>query len=146
LPASAHWEALRKSLKTWSHPSPRVQARSRSRCRSAPARPAALTAEDPRLGQPPRGARFIACCVFLHLDRAETIATIQNATITHEEGRTAGSTRIFTGERRQRLDPRQRRRRVQPTVRLSNAERVATGSSGALRTDVVSKTAAARTQ
>src|SRR6476620_1842812 len=36
-------------------------------------------------------------------------------------------------------------RRLQPAVRRSNPERVATGSSGALRTDVVSRTAAART-
>ena len=60
------------------------------------------------------------------------------------EDRTAGPPRVFTHEYRQRLDPRLRR--LQPAVRVSNPERVATGSSGALKTDVVSMTAAARTQ
>ena len=62
------------------------------------------------------------------------------------EGRTARPPRVFTDEHPQRLDPRRRRRRVQPAVRVSNPECVATGSSGALKTDVVSRTAAARTQ
>ena len=78
--------------------------------------------------------------------RAETIAATQKATIIHDKGRTARPPRVLTDEHRQRHDPRRCHRRLQPAVRLSNPERVATGSSGALRTDVVSRTAAARTQ
>ena len=37
-------------------------------------------------------------------------------------------------------------RRLQPAVRMSNPERVATGFSGALKTDVESRTPTARTQ
>src|SRR5262249_5802660 len=65
-------------------------------------------------------------------------------TVDLTEGRTARPPRVLTDEHRQHLDPR--RRRLQPAVRLSNPKRVATGSSGAFKTDVVRKTAAARTQ
>lgn len=76
----------------------------------------------------------------------DEITSVDHQSMQDVPGGASCSPRIFTELHPRRLDLFGGRRLLQPTVRLSNPERTATGSSGALKTDVVSRTAAARTK